>query len=128
MIIDNVVPCEREDLEISMTLKDETPLYVEFSFMWRIVDIEKFSLEIEDADSALVNVQGMVQEWLFQFTWEELMGTRAKAAEKSGRTDLSGKLRTHTNREVKKWGVEVVDFYVQSFIKPNLKSGVIKAL
>ena len=128
IIRDNVVPCERGDLEINMTLKDATPLSLEFSFMWRIIDIETFALEVEDADSALVNVQGIVQEWLFQFTWEELMAFRNQAVEKSGRVDLSDKLRTFTNREVKKWGVEIVDFYVQSFIRPELRSGVIKAL
>lgn len=125
---DNVVPCEQGDLEINMTLKDGTPLYVEFSFMWQIVDIQKFALEVEDADSALVNVQGIVQEWLFQFTWTELIELRKYAVEKSGRVDLSDKLRTFTNREVKKWGVEIVDFYIQSFIRPELRSGVIKAL
>jgi regulator of protease activity HflC (stomatin/prohibitin superfamily) len=128
VIRDNVVPCERGDLELNMTLKDATPLFVEFSFMWKIVDIEKFTLEVEDADSALVNVQGIVQEWLFQFTWEELMEFRKYAVEKSGRADLSDRLRTFTNREVKKWGVEIVDFYIQSFIRPELRSGVIKAL
>ena len=128
VIVDNVVPCERGDLEINITLKDGTPLYVEFSFMWKIVDVEKFSLEVEDADSALLNVQGLVQEWLFGYSWDELMEWRTQAAEKSGRTDLSGKLRTHSNKEVKKWGIEITDFYVQSFIRPELKSGVIKAL
>ena len=128
ILVDNVVPCERDDLEISITLKDGTPLFVEFSFMWQIIDIETFSLKVEDADSALLNVQGLVQEWLYEFTWKELMEFRARAAEKSGRTDLSGKLKTHANREVKKWGVEITDLYVQSFIRPELKSGVIKAL
>lgn len=124
----DVVPCERDDLEINITLKDGTPLYVEFSFMWKIIDLEKFQLEVEDADSALLNVQGLVQEWLFGYSWDELMEWRTNQAEKSGRTDLSGKLRTHANKEVKKWGIEIVDFYVQSFIRPELKSGVIKAL
>lgn len=128
VMLDNVVPCERDDLEINMTLKDGTPLYIEFSFMWRITDIEKFSLEIEDADTALLNVQGIVQEWLFQFGWDELMELRKYALESPGRADLPKRLRTFTNREVKKWGIEIVDFYVQSFIRPELRSGVIKAL
>jgi regulator of protease activity HflC (stomatin/prohibitin superfamily) len=126
-LADNVVPCDLADLEIDMTLKDGTPLHVEFSALWKITDIQKFKLEVEDADTVLTNVQGMVQEYLFQYEWEELLKLRAEGIG-DRRQGLPWKLRTHCNQEVRQWGAELTNFYIQSFIVPNLKQGVIKAL
>ena len=125
--MDNVVPSDLPDLEIEMTLKCGTPLYIVFSALWAITDIEKFKIEVEDADTVLTNVQGMVQEYLFQFTWEELLEMR-KEGIGDRRQGLPWKLRTHCNQETRKWGAELTDFYIQSFIRPDLRSGVIKVL
>ena len=127
LMTDNVVPCSMPDLVINMTLKDHTPLHVQFSVMWQVIDMAKFQLEVEDADAALVNIQGMVQEYLFQFTWDELMKLREEGIgdRKKG---LPNKLKNHCNRDTRKWGAELADFFIQSFIVPELKKGVIKAL
>lgn len=124
---DNVVPSDLPDLEIEMTLKCGTPLYVVFSALWQIVDIEKFKLEVEDADTVLTNVQGMVQEYLFQYKWEELMEMR-KEGVGDKRQGLPWKLKVHCNQETRKWGAELTEFYIQSFIRPDLRAGVIKVL
>jgi regulator of protease activity HflC (stomatin/prohibitin superfamily) len=124
---DNIVPASLADLTIDMTLKDGTPLHVEFSALWQITDMLKFKLEIEDADSVLLNVQGMVQEYLFQFKWDELITLRSEGVGDK-RQGLPWKLKTHCNQEVRKWGAELVEFYIQSFIRPELRTGVVKTL
>ena len=127
MMSDNVVPCELEDLEIDMTLKCKTPLHVEFSALWRIIDMEKFQLEIEGQEAVLVNVQGMVQEYLYQYTWKELMNMREDGLG-DRRNALPAKLKVYCNQETRQWGAELVNVYIQSFIRPELTQGVFKAL
>lgn len=124
---DNVVPADLPDLEINMTLKDGTPLHVCFSALWRITDMEKYQLTVEDADTVLTNVQGMVQEYLFQYTWDKLLELRRDGVT-DRRQGLPWKLKVHCNREVRKWGAELTEFYIQDFIRPDLKKGVVKVL
>ena len=123
VIQDNVVPCDLANVTINMTLKEGTPLFVEISGRWRITDMIKFQLENENTDAILENVAGMVQEFLFQFTWQELMEHGMR-----GRGGLTQRLRTYCNSELREWGAELDRLYIRSFIRTNLRDGVIKIL
>ena len=126
-LTDNVVPSNLSDLTIDMTLRCGTPLHIEMSILWEIIDVLKFQLEIEGAEAVLVNVQGMVQEYLFQYEWEELMGFRNDGIG-DRRKGLPWKLKVHCNQETRQWGAELTNLYIQSFIRPDLRKGVVKSL
>jgi regulator of protease activity HflC (stomatin/prohibitin superfamily) len=123
VIIDNVVPADLGGDKIDMTLKDGTQLHVSISGRWRIIDMMKFHLENEDTDTILENVAGMVQEYLFQYTWQELIDQGMR-----GRGGLTSKLKTYCNQELRDWGAELDRLYIYSFIRMSLKDGVIKVL
>jgi regulator of protease activity HflC (stomatin/prohibitin superfamily) len=120
---DNVVPTDLGCRAVAMTLKDGTQLYIEISGRWKIIDMIKFNLENEDADSLIENVAGMAQEYLYQFTWDELMEVGMR-----GRGGLTSKLRTYCNQELREWGAELDRLYIYQFIRTSLKDGVVKIL
>jgi regulator of protease activity HflC (stomatin/prohibitin superfamily) len=125
---DNVKPQLKELTAISITLKDSTQLTIRASFLWSITDIRTFKLEVEDADSALAGVDGIIQEFLFQYTWEELMALRSRAAEDQRRNNLPQHIRTQANKMVHRFGVQVEEVFVGSFTKTSLKDGMVRVL
>ena len=101
--VDRVL-CENVALETknlgtqSLTTKDGQFVIVGVVLSYRIKDVKKFLLEVEDADSVLKDsTYGVVGEYVASSTWEEISKLETQ-------TEIHQEIRKKAFR----WGIEVV--------------------
>lgn len=125
---DNVKPKMFDLANQSITLKDGTQITLDLSCLWSIYDIKTFTLDVENSDTALGGIMGIAQEYLFQFSWQDLIEMRSRAAENKRYNSLPQNLKTEFNRYTEEFGAQIEEVFINSFTKTSLNDGVVRIL
>jgi regulator of protease activity HflC (stomatin/prohibitin superfamily) len=82
--------------------KEGTPIVISATIVWRVSDVTKFDLEVEDGDNAIVDLAfPAIQEVVKEMTWVELVENPAQA--------ISDRFLTAIRRRKPgRWGIEVL--------------------
>lgn len=129
VLTENVKPDGSYTATQAITLKDGTSLAVTVIMVWEIKDVKQLILEIEDKDTVLTWAMGSIEDFLHKVTWEELLKTRAWAAENAKRHGLAEKLIKHVNDiHEEETGVHFRDIRIKDFTITGLRNGTFRIL
>ena len=105
-----------DDLQIET--KDDIAIVVGPVVGYRITDVRKFLLDVEDATSAVVDVAGgAIVEAVRKKTWEEIKAD----------TEFTRKIRDVVARRAnERFGIKIESMYFHSLVRMGLKHGVLK--
>ncbi len=105
-----------DDLQIET--KDDIAIVVGPVVGYRITDVRKFLLDVEDATSAVVDVAGgAIVEAVRKKTWEQIKAD----------TEFTRKLRDVVARRAnERFGITVESMYFHSLMRMGLRHGVLK--
>ena len=99
VLTDNVVTDPMTLGTQSLTTKDGKSIVISAVITWRIFDIRKVLLEVDGAESALVDVSaGYIHEQVAQNTWATIR-----------KPDFPNSLKKHIQRQARKWGISVTN-------------------
>ncbi len=97
VLVDNVVPDVLALPEQSLTTSDGVDIVIAATVKWSINDIEKITLDVEDADEALEETScGIIGDVVEASTWEHI--------HKNG---FAANIQKQLTAEVAVWGIEV---------------------
>ena len=107
VVIDNVLPATL-DLGIqSLHTADDIHVNIQASLLWKITDIRRVLLEVEDADDALVDAAtGYITDMVEAHTWNEIRSP-----------DFAKLLKSTIQKQARKWGISVMKVYISDCSK-----------
>lgn len=102
VLIDNVVPTTVSLKPQSLTTRDGVAIVISVAITWKIKNIQKLLLEVEDADGALVDsAHGAVCDLVSENTWEQIQ-----------LLEFSEQLTKVVRKKAFRWGIEVEEVYI----------------
>lgn len=107
VLVENIA-YETEEIDYqSLTTKDDISITVASILSYRIKNIKKFLVDVEDANSVVIDVTyGLINEYVRENTWNQVRKLKFQQ-------DIYEEIRS----KAFKWGIEVVDFSFSTLIK-----------
>ena len=97
--VDNVVPNCLSIPTQSLTTRDGKSVVIEALILWRIEDIKKVILDVEDATTSLHEITaGYIHEQVASNDWEEIRQPK-----------FPDTLKKHIQKQAGKWGIKVMN-------------------
>lgn len=112
VLTDNVVPTTVSLKPQSLTTKDGASIVISVAITWKIKDIRKLLLDVEDADGALVDsAHGAVCDLVSKNTWADIQ-----------LPEFSKELTRSVRKKAFRWGIEVDEVYVSDKVQtPSIR-------
>jgi len=108
VLVDNVVPTTDEIGEHSLVTADGKAVLIDGIVRWRIEDIRKILLEVEDSDDVLIDsTSGVLSQLVSEYEYEDL---RSK--------EFKSELMRTARRIARKSGVEILDIQITDLAQP----------
>jgi regulator of protease activity HflC (stomatin/prohibitin superfamily) len=106
-LVDNIVPTTAELGVQSLHTSDGCHINIQGVLLWRISDIRKVLLDVENADDALMDAAtGYISEMVADHTWDEIRSS-----------DFVKALRSNIQEQARKWGIRVMKVYISDCSK-----------
>ncbi len=107
ILVENVVPTTTELGVQSLHTSDNYHINIQGVLLWKITDIRKILLDVEDADDALSDAAtGYISEMVAEHTWEEI---RCSTFPK--------RLKSNIQEQAREWGIRVMKVYISDCSK-----------
>lgn len=118
---DNSVPTTADIQIQELETSDSVKIKLNAVVFWRIIDIVRFKLDVEDADDVISTyVPGIIRESLASRTWSQITNTDE---EQSRRTEIQ--IRDRINRKVSSYGIEIIAVTFPTIIRTSLRDGIL---
>lgn len=107
VLVDNIVPTTAELGAQSLHTSDGHHVNIQGVLLWRIKDIRKVLLDVEDADDALMDAAtGYISEMVAGHTWDEIRSP-----------NFAKTLKSNIQEQARKWGIQVMKVYISDCSK-----------
>ena len=107
VLTDNVVPTTIELGVQSLHTSDDKHINIQGVLLWKISDIRKVLLEVEDADDALMDAaSGYITDMVESHTWEEIRSM-----------EFAKHLKSSIQEQARVWGIRVMRVYISDCSK-----------
>ncbi len=107
VLVENIVYKTEEMDYQSLTTKDDVSVVLASVLSYRIKNIKKFLVDVEDADSVVVDITyGLVNEYVRRNTWDQVRELKFQQ-------EIYEEIRS----KAFKWGIEVVGFSFSNMVK-----------
>ncbi len=107
VLVDNVVPTTTELGVQSLHTSDGHHINIQGVLFWKITDIRKVLLDVEDADDALTDAAtGYISEMVADHTWDEIRSSQ-----------FVKQLKSKIQEQAREWGIKVMKVYISDCSK-----------
>ena len=107
VLTDNVVPTTAELGVQSLHTKDDHHINIQGVLLWKISDIRKVLIDVEDADDALTDAAtGYLAEMVADHPWDEIRTSK-----------FVKKLKSKIQEQARIWGIQVMKVYISDCSK-----------
>jgi regulator of protease activity HflC (stomatin/prohibitin superfamily) len=107
VLVDNVVPTTTELGVQSLHTKDGYHINIQGVLLWKITDIRKILIDVEDADDALTDAAtGIISDMVAENDWDEIRGA-----------GFSRRLKSLIQEQAREWGIRVMKVYISDCSK-----------
>ena len=102
VLVDNVVPSTKKLGVQSLHTSDDHHINIQGVLLWKITDIRKVILDVEDADDALTDAAtGYISEMVADHTWDEIRAPQ-----------FARNLKSKIQEQAREWGIRVMKVYI----------------
>ena len=107
VLVDNVVPTTTKLGVQSLHTSDDHHINIQGVLLWKITDIRKVILNIEQADDALTDAAtGYISEMVANHTWDEIRDPQ-----------FARNLKSKIQEQAREWGIRVMKVYISDCSK-----------
>ena len=107
VLVDNVVPTTTKLGVQSLHTNDDQHINIKGVLFWKITDIRKVLLDVEDADDALTDAStGYISEMVADHTWDEIRSSQ-----------FVKQLKSKIQEQAREWGIRVMKVYISDCSK-----------
>ncbi len=107
VLVDNVVPTTLALGVQSLHTKDGHHINIQGVLLWKITDIRKVLLDVEDAEDALTDAStGYISDSVAENNWDDIRDSR-----------FSKNLKSIIQAQAREWGIRVMKVYISDCSK-----------
>jgi regulator of protease activity HflC (stomatin/prohibitin superfamily) len=102
VLYDNVVPTTTNLGVQSLHTRDDKHINIQCGLLWKITDIKKILLEVEDADDVLTDAAtGQLSDMVADNDWDSIR-----------QPDFAKRLKSRIQGQAREWGIRVMRVYI----------------